>query len=191
MARKFSTARAPVLEDPDRPRTQPPRAILLAAGVAPGMVVADVGVGTGYFAREAAALVGPSGRVIGVDVNAELLAMARERALPDITNLELRLSKEDEVPLDDASVDLVFMGNMLHELEGDGTLREVARVLRPRGSVAVLEWKKQEMAEGPPLHERLTLDEMDARLARVGFRRAAHTSLPLHELIVYRALHDD
>lgn len=181
---KFPAERAHILEAPDRALTQPAREVLLAAGVQPGMVVVDVGAGTGYFAREAARLVAPGGRIVGLDVNAQMVARARELA-QGLPGIEFLSSHENELPIESSSADLVFMGNVLHELDGDGTLLEAKRVLRKNGCVAVLEWKAEPTPQGPPLVERLRVGEIDARLAGLGFKRVSQSEFRYHWLLVY------
>jgi demethylmenaquinone methyltransferase/2-methoxy-6-polyprenyl-1,4-benzoquinol methylase len=110
------------------------RQALLRAGLAPGMRVLDVGVGTGMVAREAVQIVGDASAVIGVDPSPGMMANAH---LPGVTLLE---GRAEALPVPDASVDFVSMGYALRHI-GDlsAAFREFRRVLKPNGRVCVLE----------------------------------------------------
>ncbi len=167
---KFNVAHRAYLDSDERRSYLDATAILKAFGVRVGMHVADVGSGTGFFAIPAAELVGPKGRVYAVDLSAEMLEelQAKLRRAPT-ANLEALRSTEDRIPLPDASVDLAFMACVLHELDGPGTLLEARRILRPRGRLAVVDWKKEDMEFGPPKAHRLNEEEASAVLAEAGF----------------------
>jgi demethylmenaquinone methyltransferase/2-methoxy-6-polyprenyl-1,4-benzoquinol methylase len=108
---------------------------LRRAGVQAGMTVCDVGCGTGQVALAAKALVGESGRVIGVDPSEGMLSVARAAGLSD-----LRVGSAESIPLDDDSVDVITMGYALRHVEDLRTaFAEFRRVLKPGGRVLVLE----------------------------------------------------
>ncbi len=167
---KFDVAHRAYLDSDERRSYLDAAAILKAFGVRAGMRMADVGSGTGFFAIPAAALVGPKGRVYAVDLSAEMLEdlQGKLRKAP-VANLEALRSTEARIPLPDASVDLAFMACVLHELDGPGTLLEARRILRPRGQLAVVDWKKEDMEFGPPKAHRLDEREAAAVLAAAGF----------------------
>jgi arsenite methyltransferase len=104
-----------------------------------GEVVLDLGSGAGADVLISAARVGPSGRAIGLDMTDEMLALARENAArAGATNVAFVKGQIEELPLEDASVDVVI-SNCVINLSADksAVLREVARVLRPGGRFAV------------------------------------------------------
>ncbi len=101
-----------------------------------GMVVADVGCGTGVFASMFAPM---ASRVIGIDREPTMLDAARSR-LGEPGNIELKLGEAESLPLEDESVDLVVLGLVLHHLESpQAALKEAARVLKPDGRVLVVD----------------------------------------------------
>jgi ubiquinone/menaquinone biosynthesis C-methylase UbiE len=65
--------------------------------------------------------------------------------------------------------DIAFMCNVFHELDGDHTLLEVGRMLKPGGKLAVIDWKKKREEDGPPYHHRLSAKEAIARCRDAGF----------------------
>jgi SAM-dependent methyltransferase/N-acetylglutamate synthase-like GNAT family acetyltransferase len=109
------------------------------ADARPGDTVLDIGSGAGIDCLIAAQVVGATGRVIGLDMTEAMIERAREHARQaGAANVELRLGDADAMPVDDASVDLV-VSNCVINLAPDkeAVFREVARVLRPGGRVAI------------------------------------------------------
>ena len=105
------------------------------ASLSPGESVLDLGSGAGFDCFLAADRVGPSGRVIGVDMTPEMVARARANAATgDYANVEFRLGEIEALPVRDASVDVVI-SNCVLNLSADRprVLAEVMRVLRPGG----------------------------------------------------------
>jgi arsenite methyltransferase len=109
------------------------------AHLRPGEVVVDLGSGGGLDVFLAAKMVGPEGRAIGIDMTAAMIARARVNAQAGgYTNVEFYESTIDKIPLADASVDCVI-SNCVLNLAPDkpAVFREIARVLKPGGRVAV------------------------------------------------------
>ncbi len=111
--------------------------VVAAAKIAPGERVLDVACGTGILAREAAATTGPRGSVAGLDPGPGMLAVA-ERLAPGI---EWRRGTAESLPFPDDSFDAVVsqFGLMFFE-DKRRALREMHRVLRPGGRLAVAVW---------------------------------------------------
>ena len=113
------------------------------ASLCPGDVVLDLGSGGGFDCFVAGPKVGATGKVIGVDLTPEMIALARRntaqyRALTGLSNVEFRLGEIEHLPVADASVDVVI-SNCVLNLSPDKprVWREIARVLKPGGRVAV------------------------------------------------------
>jgi len=112
---------------------------LALAELEPGMTVLDLGSGAGFDAFLALHRVGPTGRVIGVDMTDDMLSRARENAAKrGVTNVEFRKGYIESLPVDDASIDYVI-SNCVINLSADkpAVFREIARVLKPGGHFAV------------------------------------------------------
>lgn len=113
------------------------------ASLKPGEVVLDLGSGGGFDAFLAGPKVGPTGRVIGVDMTPDMLGKARQgiatyRKRTGLDNVEFRLGEIEHLPLADASVDVVI-SNCVLNLSPDKpqVWREIARALKPGGRVAI------------------------------------------------------
>jgi arsenite methyltransferase len=105
------------------------------ARLEPGELVLDVGCGSGIDTLLAARAVSPGGRVMGLDITEELLAIARHHAAQSgAGNVDFLLAPMEEIPLADASVDVVISNGVINLSEDkDSAFLEAWRVLRPGG----------------------------------------------------------
>jgi ubiquinone/menaquinone biosynthesis C-methylase UbiE len=112
-------------------------ALVEAAGIVPGHAVLDVACGTGVVARAAARRLRGAGRVVGVDVNEAMLAVAR-RAGP---GLDWQLADAGDLPFADASFDVVLcQAALMYVPDAPRAVGEMRRVVRAGGTVAVQVW---------------------------------------------------
>jgi SAM-dependent methyltransferase len=134
----------------------PPEAVVNSFGcgnplayseVKPGQVVLDLGSGAGIDLLLAARKVGPTGRVIGVDMTDEMLAKARENiAAARLENVEVRKGIIEELPVETGSVDWVISNCVINlSPEKPRVFAEIARVLRPGGSMLVSDIVAQDL----------------------------------------------
>ncbi len=105
----------------------------------PGETVVDIGSGAGFDSLIAAKLVGPAGRVIGIDMTPEMLKKARDGAAQmEAANVEFREGYMESLPLPDGFADVVISNGVLNlSLDKTETLREWFRVLKPGGRLQV------------------------------------------------------
>ena len=105
--------------------------------IEPGAVVLDLGCGAGTDLLIAAQMAGPAGRVVGVDMTAPMLERARASAREmGLAGVELHESLIEDLPLDDASVDVVMSNGVIDLVpDKEAVFAEIDRVLRPGGRV--------------------------------------------------------
>jgi ubiquinone/menaquinone biosynthesis C-methylase UbiE len=161
------------LDDPERLRFLPPDAVLNRLPLKPGIVVADVGAGTGYFSLPIARAIGIGGKLFAVDVQHEMLELLQQKlGRPDTpSNIVLVHGEAKTTTLDDHSCDLVFLANVWHELpDHAAALMEIRRILKPGGTLAIVDWRPDtEHPPGPPVEHRISADNVCRDLESHGF----------------------
>ena len=133
-----------------------PAKIALDFGFLPGQVVADFGSGTGHYSMALSRLLGPSGRVVAVDLSEpsllRLKKIAEEAGRNNIDVLVGDIDETDGSKLKSSSVDGVVLSNIFFQLEKpEVALREAKRVVKPGGSICIVEWKDK-FSEAELLH---------------------------------------
>jgi len=120
--------------------------ILAALKLKPGMKVADVGAGTGLFARLMARRVGSCGKIYAVDISEEFLDHIRKTARAEcLKNIQTVVCQPDSVELPPHSVDLVFICDTYHHFEYPyKTMRSIHEALKPGGEVVLIDFQRIE-----------------------------------------------
>ena len=115
-------------------------------GLEPGLVVADIGAGTGYYSRRLARKVGPGGRVFAEDIQPEMLdLLTNKMAGLGITNVTPILGTTTDPKLPARSVDLVLMVDVYHEFDFPYEMMEgICRSLKPGGRVVFVEFRAED-----------------------------------------------
>jgi ubiquinone/menaquinone biosynthesis C-methylase UbiE len=145
--------------------------------VTKGKIFLDVGCGSGDYVIAAAEMVGSTGIVYGIDGWSEgidkIRHRARDKGFTNITALIANITSH--VPLPDNSVDICLMATVLHDFARDGgekqALRETARVLKHNGILGIVEFKKIDGPPGPPIHIRLSPEEVTDMMEPFGFQQ--------------------
>jgi ubiquinone/menaquinone biosynthesis C-methylase UbiE len=176
-------------DDEERRKWQDPETIFSMIGLKPGMTFIDIGCNEGYFAIPAARRVGPSGKVYGVDINAEAIDSLRNQAgIMALHNMELAAGEAEDTVFCQACADIVFYGIDLHDFRDPGKVLANARqMLKPRGLLVDLDWKDRQMDIGPPLEKRFSVEKATNMIRTAGFTiQSSGDAGPYHYLLVAR-----
>jgi ubiquinone/menaquinone biosynthesis C-methylase UbiE len=134
------------LERPERMREERPDLLISELDLKPGMAVADIGAGTGYHSSRMAQVIGKSGKVFAVDIQHEMLALLdKSMKSQNISNVVPVLGSEKDPKLPTASLDLIIMVDVYHELEYPAEmLRAMVAALKPKGRIAFVEFREED-----------------------------------------------
>ncbi len=174
-----------IFDDPERDSWQKPDQVVSLMALQPGQTVADIGAGTGYFLSRLSAAVGPEGRVLGLDVEPNMVAhMAQRIASESLTNAEAAVVPTDDPNLEAASVDAILIVDTWHHIgERDAYSAKLFAALAPGGAVYVVDFT-QDAPHGPPPEMRLSPLTVAEELASAGFEiQTLEETLP-HQYVV-------
>lgn len=177
-----------VFDDPERDAWQKPERVVETLGLRPGSRVADLGAGTGYFVRHLARAVGERGRVFALEVEPALVAHLRERAEREgAANVIPVLTSYDRARLPRESIDLVLIVDTFHHIDARlGYFQRLREALAADGRVAVIDWRKQPLPEGPPPAHKLAREQVIEEMKAAGYRLAAEFDfLPYQYFLVF------
>jgi SAM-dependent methyltransferase len=160
---------APVFDDPARDAWQRPADVVAALRITPGMTVADLGAGTGYFEPHLARAVGPSGAVLALDIEPDMVRYLRDRAAREgLANVRPGLVKLDDPSLAPGSVDRILIVDTWHHIaDRVAYAGKLKAALRPGGSIAIVDFTL-DSERGPPKHHRTPPDTVIAELGAAG-----------------------
>ena len=176
------------LERFEREREEEPDKALDALESLTGLTVADVGAGSGYFTVRLAARTGSKGRVYATDLQPEMLKMLAARlAREDVKNVTLVQGAIDDPKLPPASIDLVLMVDVYHELsEPQKMLRGIRAALKPGGRLVLLEYRKEDPEVPIRFEHKMSLAEAKTELEAEGFTLAkVDRRLPRQHILIF------
>lgn len=174
-------------DSPERDAWQRPDVVLEAMAIEPGMTVADLGAGTGYFVPHLAKAVGDSGAVLALDVEPKMVSYLAERAQREgLSQVEARQVPTTEPGLEPDSIDRLLTVNTWHHIDRrrDYSLA-LFKAIKPGGRVVVVDYKREEGIPGAPMKMRLDPSVVIAELEAGGFEaRLVEASLPRQYIVV-------
>jgi ubiquinone/menaquinone biosynthesis C-methylase UbiE len=187
-ARPMGVAGAPWLDRAEREREEQPTRALQIMQIAPGMTVADIGAGSGYFTERLARLVGPTGRVFATDIQPGMIDLLKRRlSAQTIQNVSVILSEPSNPLLPDGTIDLALMVDVYHELGDPQTvLKHIRTALKPDGRLVLVEYKGEDPTIPILPSHKMTVAQAKVELEAEGFTLAtAISSLPRQHVLIF------
>lgn len=157
------------LENPKRLSELKPVETLIKIGLQDNDLVCDIGAGSGIFTIPAARITRKN--VYAVDINDEMLSIINRKAVAEgIANIELIKVKEGHFEIMDHYIDIALLVMVLHEIHNPTVfLKEIKRILKNNGKIAVIEFHKRDTPMGPPIGHRMGKDKVIDQLTNIGF----------------------
>lgn len=157
------------LENPVRLAELNPPGTLARIGIGSTDVICDIGAGSGIFTIPAAGMT--ENKIYALEADEEMLKIIRRKAeLEKLSNIEPILVEGDRIRIMDETADLVLMATVLHEIENKKDfLKEVNRILKSDGRIAIIEFFKHETPFGPPVPHRIAREDVDLMMESSGF----------------------
>jgi ubiquinone/menaquinone biosynthesis C-methylase UbiE len=159
------------LDRNERESEENPDGALDAIGFKSGMVVADVGAGTGYMSLKMAKRVGPSGKVYAEDVQPEMLRRLRANAeAAKLTNIQTVLGGEADPKLPPNTLDLILLVDVYHEFsQPQRMLRKMREELKPDGRLVLIEYRKEDPSIPIRAEHKMSVQEVKLEVEAEGF----------------------
>ena len=171
---------ARVLEDPSRDAWQKPEAVIKALDLKSTDTVADIGAGTGYFARRFAP---HAQKVYAVDIDEKLLAIARSK-VP--VNLQTVLAAPDDPRLPPQSAEMIFFCDVLHHIQNrPAYYAKLAKILKPGGRIVVIDFFKKPLPVGPPVSMKLSRQEVIAEFHNADFNLSKELNILPYQYFLF------
>lgn len=180
---------APWLERAERENEERPKAAVRLLNLKPGMLIGDVGAGSGYYTELIAKQVGPSGKVYATDIQPGMIQLLQQRvARARLNNVEALLSAENNSRLPDAALDLILLVDVYHEFsQPQEMLRQLKAALKPGGQLVLLEFRKEDPTVPIRAEHKMSVAEVRAELEPEGFRfEKVLPDLPWQHMLFFR-----
>lgn len=169
--KRFADASAwsKTFDDPSRDGWQKPDTVIKVMEMTPGMTVADIGAGTGYFEPHLSHAVGSSGKVLALDIEPDMVAHLRDRAAKEqLANVEARQVAADDPGLARSSTDRILVVDTWHHIANrTDYASRLAVALKHGGQVFVVDFTR-ESQQGPPVEHRIPPEEVARTLEAAG-----------------------
>jgi len=157
-----------------------------------GTTFLDVACGWGAYSLAASDITGKDGQVYAVDLWEEgILSLRKEATSKGVQNIATFVSDvAQNIPVENDCVDVCLMATVLHDLVADKVeqqvMKEILRVMKPNGVLAIVEFYKKEGPPGPPKQVRLSPQEVDKIVSTYGFKKQRLTEIgPNNYLQIY------
>ena len=178
------------LERPEREAEEEPARAIDALALRPGMTVADIGAGSGYYTVRLARHVGAEGKVYATDIQVGMLSLIQRRAaMEKLTNIVPVLGVPDDPKLPPGSVDLALMVDVYHELAApQAFVRRLREALKPDGRLVLIEFRKEDPRVPIKEEHKMSVAQVRQELSADGYTiDRVIDVLPWQHIIVLKA----
>ena len=176
------------LTRPERIQEEDPDRMLSALDIKKGSAVADIGAGVGYHVWRLAEIVGPTGKVIGEDIQDGMIRLLKKNVDDrKLRNVEIVLGTPTDPKLPAKALDLVLMVDVYHEFSEPATMMQhIQNALKPDGRVVLVEFRKEDpRVPIQPLHK-MSVDDVRSELEPLGFKfQRALEFLPWQHILIF------
>lgn len=177
------------LDRPEREQAERPELALDLLGIAKGLVVADIGAGTGYMTVRLARRVGPTGKVYATDLLPQMLTILKDRARQEkLPNIEVVGSLLSDARLPPGAIDLALLVDVYHEFwRPQDMLQSIKRGLKPGGRLVLLEYRKEDNRYPALSDHTMSVTEVRTEVEAEGYKfDRLFEELPSQHMIVFR-----
>ncbi|PLY05540.1 MAG: class I SAM-dependent methyltransferase [Desulfuromonas sp.] len=167
--KKFNPKKLAKLNDPQRLIDISPEFIASKLSLQAPDILVDIGAGTALFSvafHERC----KAETTYACDLSVSMIDWMTENISPQHPDIIPVKTEESAIPLADSLANLTFMINLHHELDDPtAVLNEAHRLLKPGGEIFIVDWKKEEMPQGPPVEIRFLPEQVESQLENAGF----------------------
>jgi ubiquinone/menaquinone biosynthesis C-methylase UbiE len=182
------------LDRPEREKEEQPTKLLDALKLRPGEVVADVGAGSGYLTFRIADRVGPTGKVLAVDIQPEMLALIRQKMKQkNVTHVEPVMGTVSDPKLPAGGVDTILMVDVYHEFSHPHEMTEaMVKALKPGGRLVFVEYRLEDESVPIKLVHKMSEKQVIKEMGPFPLKHVkTHDGLPWQHVIVFEKKRQD
>lgn len=180
----FNPKKLNKLNNPVRLEEIPPQLIWEKLQLKNPKVLVDIGAGTGFFSKEFIKFT-DNGKVYACDISDVMLDWMKVNVCPQFSNIIPLKINNGIIPLDEGIADLVFMINLHHEIDDhESLLKQCYGLLNESGKILIIDWKKEQMEQGPPIEIRFSKEAVKNQLSDSGFTISQSFELGKHFVVI-------
>jgi len=182
---------AKMFENPERDEWQQPNFVIQSMVIQPNAVIVDIGSATGYFPVRFAKVV-PRGKVIGVDVEKDMVDYLNDRAQKEGIHNLISILGEFHDPKIPEPADIVFICNTYHHIDDRVTyFKNIRSDFKPNGKLVIVDFRKGDLPVGPPDKQKISPEDVIKELEKAGYVLTKHQNDLIYQYMLTFVLGDN